>query len=84
MVATVLGAVAGGVLGYLYLTEPGARLRERFEPGIDEFVGEIRRLRGTVEKARQAADEGWRSFTDIVGERPREAAWPSARTTAAR
>jgi hypothetical protein len=83
-VATVLGAVAGGVLGYLYLTEPGARLRQRLEPGIDDFVGEVRRLRGTVEKARQAADEGWRSLTEIVGERPREAAWPSGRTTAAR
>jgi hypothetical protein len=30
-------------------------------------MGEIGRLRSTVEKARAVADEGWRSLSDLAG-----------------
>jgi hypothetical protein len=65
--ATCLGAVVGGVCGWLYLTESGGRLREQIEPKLDELIGEMTRVRGTVEKARTAANEGWRSLSDITG-----------------
>lgn len=65
--ATFLGAVVGGVWGWLYLTESGRRVRDQIEPRIDDFMGELTRMRGTVEKARAAADEGWRSLTDMAG-----------------
>ena len=67
LTATVLGAVAGGVWGWLYLTEQGRRVRDQIEPKLDDFMGEISRVRGTVEKARAAADEGWRSLADMAG-----------------
>ena len=66
LVATCLGAVAGGVWGWLYLTESGSRLRDQIEPKLDDLVSEITRVRGTVEKARSAANEGWRSLSDIT------------------
>ena len=66
LVATCLGAVAGGVWGWLYLTESGRRLRAQIEPKLDDLVSEITRVRGTVEKARTAANEGWRSLSDIT------------------
>ena len=67
LMATFLGAVVGGVWGWLYMTESGRRVRDQIEPRIDDFMGELTRMRGTVEKARAAADEGWRSLTDMAG-----------------
>jgi hypothetical protein len=67
LMATVMGAVIGGVYGWLYLTENGRRVREQIEPKLDDFIGEITRVRGTVEKARSAANEGWRSLSELAG-----------------
>ena len=66
LMAACLGAVAGGVWGFLYLTESGRTLREQIEPRLDDLIGEMTRVRGTVEKARSAANEGWRSLSDIT------------------
>ena len=67
LLATVLGAVAGGIWGWLYLTENGRRLRSQIEPKLDDLVRELTTVRGTVEKARHAANEGWRSLNEITG-----------------
>lgn len=67
LMSTALGAVAGAVWGWLYLTENGRRLRDQFEPKLDDFIGEMTRVRGTVDKARSAANEGWRSLSDLTG-----------------
>ena len=65
--ATFMGAVIGGVWGWLYMTENGRRVRDQIEPKLDDFMNEVTRARGTVEKARSAANEGWRSLNDIAG-----------------
>ena len=67
LMATVLGAVAGGVWGWLYMTESGRRVRDQIEPKLDDFMNELTRMRGTVEKARSAANEGWRSLNEVAG-----------------
>jgi hypothetical protein len=67
LLATMLGAVAGGVWGWLYLTQNGSRIRSQIEPKLDDFVRELANVRGTVDKARTAANEGWRSLNDITG-----------------
>ena len=67
LMATFTGAVIGGVWGWLYLTENGRRIREQIEPKLDDFISEITRVRGTVEKARTAANEGWRSLGELTG-----------------
>ncbi len=67
LTATILGAIVGGVGGWLYLTENGRRVRDQIEPKLDDFVNELTRVRGTVEKARGAANEGWRSLNDMAG-----------------
>jgi hypothetical protein len=65
--AAFLGAVVGGLWGWLYMTENGRRVREQIEPKLDDFMNELTRMRGTVEKARTAASEGWRSLNDVAG-----------------
>jgi hypothetical protein len=67
LMATLLGAVAGGVYGWLYMTEQGKRVRDQIEPKLDDFISELTRVRGTVEKARSAANEGWRSLGEVTG-----------------
>jgi hypothetical protein len=67
LMAALLGAVAGGVYGWLYMTENGRRLRDQIEPKLDDFVNELTRVRGTVEKAKSAANEGWRSLNEVAG-----------------
>lgn len=66
MLSALIGAAAGAVWGFLYLTAGGQRVRAQLEPKLDDFVVELRRMRGTVEKARAAADEGWRSLSDLT------------------
>ena len=42
-------------------------MRTQIEPKLDDFVRELASVRGTVDKARTAADEGWRSLNEITG-----------------
>jgi hypothetical protein len=67
LLTTVIGAVAGGVWGWLYLTENGRRVRAQIDPKLDDFMRELARVRGTVEKAKTAANEGWRSLNEATG-----------------
>ena len=74
--ATIVGATVGGVLGCLYLTEDGRRVREELEPALDDVIEEVRRWRRTFEKAREASTEAWGAIKDVVGEeRARPVAW---------
>ena len=75
LLATVLGAVAGGVWGWLYLTEQGRRIRSQIEPKLDDFIRELSNVRGTVDKARSAANEGWRSLNEITGGTAAQGSW---------
>jgi hypothetical protein len=79
LLASIIGALAGSVAGYLYLTDDGRRLRSRLEPGLDDVVREMRRLRTSVEKARLAAEEGWRTIESVTTTLTR----PSAGTSGA-
>jgi hypothetical protein len=65
--ATIIGATIGGLFGCLYFTERGRRFRDQIEPRLDDFIGELRRMQGTVHKARTAAEEGWRSLNELAG-----------------
>ena len=67
LMSAVLGAVAGGLWGWFYMTESGRRVRDQIEPKLDDFMHELTRMRGTVDKARSAANEGWRSLNDVAG-----------------
>jgi hypothetical protein len=49
------------------MTESGRRVRDQIEPKLDDFMTELTRVRGTVEKARTAASEGWRSLGEVSG-----------------
>jgi gas vesicle protein len=75
LMATFMGAVVGGVVGWLYMTESGRRVRDQIEPRLDDFMNELTRMRGTVEKAKTAANEGWRSLSEMAGANAQPGRW---------
>lgn len=77
LVATVFGAVAGCVVGCLYLTEGGRRIRERIDPAVDAVTDEIQQARRTFDKARAAAAEGRRVIGEVIHPPSPDSEWKS-------
>ena len=68
MAATVVGAVVGGMAGYLFFTESGRALRRQFEPALEDIARELNSFRSTVQKAASVATEGWKLLNEAIGE----------------
>lgn len=69
VMAAVVGAVLGGVAGYVLFTERGRELRRQLEPALEEFGHELVQLRGTVNRAMGVASQGWHILDEAMGER---------------
>ncbi|HEY7473557.1 MAG TPA: hypothetical protein VH679_00990 [Vicinamibacterales bacterium] len=65
LIGALAGALIGGAAGYLYFTESGRRVREEFEPRMNDLIGELQRARLSAERAAAAAGEGWRSVRQM-------------------
>jgi gas vesicle protein len=61
----VIGALAGAAASYLFFTEHGRVLRDRFEPAVDELRREFARFQSTVEKLGGMANEGIRAYQEF-------------------
>ena len=68
MAATIVGAVVGGVAGYLFFTERGRALRRQFEPALEDIARELQSFRSTVHKAAGVATEGSKLLNEAIGE----------------
>ena len=56
------GALIGAGFAYLFLTAKGHRLLDNAEPWLDDVIRDLHRLRNAAGNAREAVDEGRRSF----------------------
>lgn len=83
MAAAIIGAVVGGLAGYLFFTDGGRRLRRQLEPALDDFARELNSFRATVNKAAGVANEGWQLLNEAMGDSGQAAQtrYPSARQT---
>jgi gas vesicle protein len=83
MGAAIVGAVVGGLAGYLFLTDDGRRLRRQLEPALDDIARELNSFRATVSKAVGVANEGWQLLNEAMGESGQvaQSRYPSARQT---
>ncbi|HXI27436.1 MAG TPA: YtxH domain-containing protein [Vicinamibacterales bacterium] len=79
--ATIVGAVIGGVAGYLFFTEHGRGVRRQIEPALDDLARELMSFRSTVQKAAGVANEGWKLLNDALGEAPPEPRYAGPRQT---
>lgn len=68
VMATIGGAVVGGIAGYLLFTEQGRSFRRQLEPALDDFMRELHSFRATVQRAAGVANEGWNLLNEALGE----------------
>jgi hypothetical protein len=73
------GAAIGAGFAFLFLTARGHRLLDSAEPWLDDVIRDLHRLRNAAAKAREAVDEGRRSFSAVSEAIPfghfKEKAW---------
>jgi len=81
LAATVLGAVVGGVAGYLFFSDRGRSLRRQIDPMIDDFARELTSFRSTVQKASGVASEGWKLLNEALGETDAGARFPGRQSS---
>ena len=74
LTASIVGALIGGVAGYLFFTDEGRRMRRQIEPALDDIARELNSFRLTLGKAAGVANEGWKLLNDAMGEVERPAA----------
>ena len=68
--ASMVGAVVGAAIGYLFLSTQGRRLRHQIEPALDNFARELGQFRSTLAKASGVASEGWAMLNEAAGTPP--------------
>jgi gas vesicle protein len=81
LAATLVGAVIGGMAGYLFFTERGRSIRRQIEPALEDFSRELMSFRGTVQKATGVANEGWKLLNDALGESEPTPRFPGRQTS---
>ncbi len=59
------GAAIGAAFAFLFLTAKGHRLLDNADPWLDDVIRDLNRLRSAAGKAREAVDEGRRSFNAV-------------------
>jgi hypothetical protein len=59
------GAALGAAFAFLFLTRKGNRFLHSAEPWLDDVIRDLQRLRSAAGKAREAVDEGRRSFAAV-------------------
>lgn len=65
MSKVLAGAAIGAGFAFLFLTTKGHRLLDGAEPWLDNVIRDLQRLRTAAGKAREAVDEGRRSFSAV-------------------
>jgi len=71
--ATIVGAVLGGMAGYLFFTQHGRSIRRQIEPALDDFAKELMSFRATIQKAAGVATDGWKLLNEALGEGAQQA-----------
>jgi gas vesicle protein len=81
LAATLVGAVIGGIAGYLLFTDRGRSVRRQIEPALEDFSRELMSFRTTVQKATGVASEGWKLLNDALGETGPAPKFPGRQTS---
>ena len=63
LLSTLVGATLGSVVGYLYLTDHGRRVRDQIELTLDAIAIEFQRSLDVGAKLRKVACKGEGTFT---------------------
>ena len=69
---SLVGAVIGGIVGYLVFTGHGRRLRRQLESALDDIAHELHSIRSTVQKAVKVANDSLDMLNEALGEGRRQ------------
>jgi gas vesicle protein len=81
MAAILVGAVIGGIAGYMFFTDRGRSMRRQIEPTLEDFSRELMSFRTTVQKASGVASEGWKLLNDALGDGGAAPKFPGRQTS---
>ena len=65
MAGAAAGALIGAAAAYLFFTERGREIRDRFDPLVDDLRHEFTRFQRTFEKVGAMASEGMRVVNEF-------------------
>lgn len=65
MAGAMVGALVGAAAAYLFFTDRGRQVRDRFEPMVDDLRDEFARFQRTFEKVGTMASEGVRVVNEF-------------------
>ena len=65
MAGALVGAMTGAFAAYLFFTERGREMRDRFEPMVDDLRREFARFQKTLEKVGDMANDGLRVVNEF-------------------
>ena len=65
MAGAMVGALVGAAAAYLFFTDRGRHVRDRFEPMVDDLRDEVARFQRTFEKVGTMASEGMRVVNEF-------------------
>jgi hypothetical protein len=68
--ASAVGALLGGVAGFLFLTERGRSVRREMGPALEDLREEIAGFGKSLEGASGIAREGWKFIQELAAEPP--------------
>lgn len=66
LIGLVAGAMAGGVAGWLWLSDEGRRVRARLEPQLKDLAGQALALRESAARFQAAARGGAQAAEDVA------------------
>jgi hypothetical protein len=66
LMKVLAGAAIGAGFAFLFLTRSGHQVLDNAEPWLEDVIRDLQRLRSAAGKAREAVDEGRRSFAAVT------------------
>ena len=81
VVGALAGAIVGAAAGYLFFTDSGKQMRDRFEPTVDDLRREFTRFQSTIEKLGEMANDGIRVVNEFNAARAQSSFGTGSRTS---
>ena len=69
--ASMVGAVIGAAVGYMFFTDRGRELRRQLEKTLEALEPELSHFSGTINQTASVASEGWKLLNEALGDSSR-------------
>ena len=69
--ASMVGAVIGAAVGYMFFTDRRRELRRQLEKTLESLEPELSHFSGTINRTASVASEGWKLLNEALGDSSR-------------